>query len=96
MTGRFRGSVGLACVLAMLGLAACDQVHQTNDQPRLIAPDAVFTKMIQHSHRLNEADAQAWVSDVLSSLDTVGMVRGLIKCGAGIRAARDRAKTGHK
>ena len=75
MTGRFRGSVGLACVLAMLGLAACDQVHQTNDQPRLIAPDAVFTKMIQHSHRLNEADAQAWVSDVLSSLDTVGMVR---------------------
>lgn len=75
MTGRFRGSVGLACVLAMLGLAACDQVHQTNDQPRLIAPDAVFAKMIQHSHRLNEADAQAWVSDVLSSLDTVGMVR---------------------
>ena len=75
MTGRFRGSVGLACVFAMLGLAACDQVHQTNDQPRLIAPDAVFTKMIQHSHRLNEADAQAWVSDVLSSLDSVGMVR---------------------
>ena len=75
MTGRFRGSVGLACVFAMLGLAACDQVHQTNDQPRLIAPDAVFAKMIQHSHRLNEADAQAWVADVLGSLDTVGMVR---------------------
>ena len=56
-------------------MAACDQVHQTNDQPRLIAPDAVFAKMIQHSHRLNEADAQAWVSDVLGSLDTVGMVR---------------------
>lgn len=79
MTGRFRGSLGMASVLSVcvgaFGLTGCDPVHQTNDQPRLIAPDAVFAKMIQHSHRLNEADAQAWVGDVLSSLDTVGMVR---------------------
>lgn len=75
MSGRLRGSVGVVCVLAILGLTACDQVHQSNDQPRLIAPDAVFAKMIQHSHRLNEAEAQSWVSDVLSSLDTVGMMR---------------------
>lgn len=79
MTGRFRGSLGIASVLSVcvgaFGLTGCDPVHQTNDQPRLIAPDAVFAKMIQHSHRLNESDAQAWVSDVLSSLDTVGMVR---------------------
>ena len=79
MIGRFHGSLGIASVLSVcvgaFGLTGCDPVHQTNDQPRLIAPDAVFAKMIQHSHRLNEADAQAWVGDVLSSLDTVGMVR---------------------
>lgn len=67
--------VVLSAALGALGLAGCDQVKNVDNRPRLIAPDAAFAKMIQGTHRLNSADAQAWVTDVLSSLDTVGMVR---------------------
>lgn len=67
--------VVLSAALGALGLAGCDQVKNVDNRPRLIAPDAAFAKMIQGTHRLSSADAQAWVTDVLSSLDTVGMVR---------------------
>ena len=68
-------TVILSAALGALGLIGCDQVKSVDNRPRLIAPDAAFAKMIQGTHRLNSADAQAWVTDVLSSLDTVGMVR---------------------
>ena len=76
MTRRsFHRMVILSAALGVLGLTGCDQVGQVDNRPRLIAPDAAFAKMIQGTHRLGSADAQAWVTDVLSSLDTVGMVR---------------------
>ena len=68
-------TVILSASLGALGLIGCDQVKSVDNRPRLIAPDAAFAKMIQGTHRLNSADAQVWVTDVLSSLDTVGMVR---------------------
>ena len=68
-------TVILSAALGALGLIGCDQVKSVDNRPRLIAPDAAFAKIIQGTHRLNSADAQAWVTDVLSSLDTVGMVR---------------------
>ena len=76
MTRRsFHRMVILSAALGVLGLTGCDQVGQVDNRPRLIAPDAAFAKMIQGTHRLGSADAQAWVTDVLSSLDAVGMVR---------------------
>ena len=68
-------TVILSASLGALGLIGCDQVKSVDNRPRLIAPDAAFAEMIQGTHRLNSADAQVWVTDVLSSLDTVGMVR---------------------
>ena len=69
------GRMGLMTVWAAGLLSACDQLAQEPPKPRLIAPDEVFVKMIQRSHRLDANNAQGWVTDVLSSLDTVGMQR---------------------
>ena len=71
----FRSTAVLSALIGALGLSGCDQVKNVDNRPRLIAPDAAFAKMIQGTHRLTNMDAQAWVTDVLSSLDTVGMVR---------------------
>lgn len=71
----FRSTAVLSALIGALGLSGCDQVGQVDNRPRLIAPEATFAQMIQSTHRLNSADAQGWVADVLSSLDTVGMVR---------------------
>ena len=74
-TGLRLNGLAWGVALAALGLSGCDPMHTADEQPRLIAPDAAFAKMIQSTHRLNNADAHAWVTDVLGSLDTVGMVR---------------------
>ena len=63
----------LLCVTAVL--SACDQLPSADNTPAVIAPEATFAKMIQKTHALREADAKAWVDDILSSLDDVKMAR---------------------
>ncbi|MBS1174538.1 MAG: hypothetical protein H6R05_669 [Burkholderiaceae bacterium] len=63
----------LLCATAVL--SACDQLPSANNAPAVIAPEATFAKMIQKTHALREADAKAWVDDILSSLDDVKMPR---------------------
>ena len=63
----------LLCATAVL--SACDRLPSASNAPAVIAPEAAFAKMIQKTHALREADAKAWVGDILSSLDDVKMAR---------------------
>ena len=63
----------LLCATAVL--SACDRLPSASNTPAVIAPEATFAKMIQKTHALREADAKAWVDDILSSLDDVKMAR---------------------
>lgn len=63
----------LLCATAVL--SACDRLPSVGNTPPTIAPEATFAKMIQKTHALREADANAWVDDILSSLDDVKMAR---------------------